>query len=227
MASSPVDPSNSPGSSGSDQTRLGRRNGDGPRPDPPAAASLRGHLLVAGRQLRDPNFHRTLVLMVEHGEDGAFGLVVNRPSDTTVERALAGHLEVKEGGAAVFDGGPVEPAALFVLHNSADYADGERPVCPGVFVGNSRESFEGLVNAVDAGEEGTRYRVFSGCAGWGPGQLEDELQRADWRIVKADAVLGGPSDPVFGPNPYDAWEAVERMTTPSPVADHGGDFRMN
>ncbi|NNJ24374.1 YqgE/AlgH family protein [Alienimonas chondri] len=246
MAAPPADPSNPSGSSGesgrprSGASGKGRSKADRPRRDDraddqigsdgddPSGGSLRGRVLVAGRHLRDPNFHRSLVLLVEHGDDGAFGLVVNRPTATTVRRALAGHLEMADGSEPVFDGGPVEPAALFVLHNSVEFSEGELPVCSGLFVGNSRESFEGLVNAVEAGDEETRYRVFSGCAGWGPGQLEGELDRGDWRIVDADVVLDGAVDPVFGPNPYDSWETVDRLSARPPLDDAaGGDFRMN
>ncbi len=190
--------------------------------------SLRGRVLVASRQLRDPNFFRTLVLLVDHGDDGAFGLIVNRPTDTSVRRALAGHVEVESGSERVFEGGPVEPAALFVLHNSVEFADGELPICSGLFVGSSREAFEGLIDAVDAGDERTRYRVFTGCAGWGPGQLEQELARADWRVTDAEALLDGPADPIFGPDPYSAWEAADRLVVPPPLDGlDGGDFRMN
>ena len=195
------------------------------------AESLRGRILVAGRHLRDPNFFRTLVLLVEHGDDGAMGLVVNRPSDVDVREALAGHFEVDRGSAAVFYGGPVEPAALFVLHNSVEYADGELPVAPHLFVGNSRESFEGLVDAVDAGDDDTRYRVFAGCAGWGPGQLEEELARGDWHLIDGEDLLGGEDDPVFGPDPYAAWFAAIRGAARPPLGDPGGDpgdrFRWN
>ncbi|MFH5803952.1 YqgE/AlgH family protein [Alienimonas sp. DA493] len=255
MASPPSDPSEPAGSPGEpdrprsesserDRSKTsrpsrGRADRDAPRreerderdvpgDDEPGGGSLRGRILVAGRHLRDPNFYRTLVLLVEHGEDGAFGLVVNRPTDTTVRRALSGHLEVEEGADSVFSGGPVEPAALFVLHNSVEFAEGELPVCSGLFVGNSREAFEGLVNAVDAGDEETRYRVFSGCSGWGPGQLEQELARADWRVVDADAVLDGPADPIFGPDPYGAWEEVDRLSARPPLDGlDGSNFRMN
>ena len=188
--------------------------------------SLRGRVLVASRRLRDPNFFRTLVLLIEHGEDGAMGLVVNRPTNVTVADALDGHFEVERGGdGPVYCGGPVEPAALFVLHNSVEYADGELPVASGLFAGHSKESFEGLVNAVDAGDEEVRYRVFSGCAGWGPGQLEGELARSDWRLVDGDVLLDGPADPVFGTDPYAAWESAARSAARSPFGRAFGPRR--
>ena len=217
----------------------------GDRPDLSGAGSKsrswRGRVLVASRRLRDRNFFRTLVLLIEHGGDGAMGLVVNRPTDATVRDTLAGHFEVPEGDpagdAAVYAGGPVEPNALFVLHNSEAHAEGERPLvpppAPRLFAGHSREAFAGLVEEAGALDDGEpagnadaavpRYRVFAGCAGWGPGQLEGELARGDWRLAPGAAVLPGaadPADPVFGPDPYPAWHAATARLTPGPPGGH-------
>ena len=204
--------------------------------------SLRGRVLVAGRHLRDPNFFRSLVLIVDHGRDGAMGLVMNRPTGVDVAEALAGHIAVDHpdaARAAVYCGGPVEPRALFVVHNSVEDSGGELPVAGGLFVGNSRGAFERIVDAVDAGADGTRYRVFLGCAGWGPGQLEDELARGDWRLIEADTLLaapaaGTPADPLFGPDPYGAWDAVAKSLARPPhvpgfphLPGAAGDHRWN
>ena len=79
--------------------------------------SLRGQYLISGKWLRDPNFYKTVVLMVEHNAQGAMGLVVNRPSSVTVAHALSEHFNLPETDDLVYVGGPVEPSALFVLHN--------------------------------------------------------------------------------------------------------------
>jgi len=161
--------------------------------------SLRGYFLVAGSQLRDPNFFKTAVLMVEHGPEGAMGLVVNRPSSVSVSQALTGHLDMPDNGELVYVGGPVEPSALFVIHNADQMDPSEGPVVPGVFMGSSADIFEEVVTECSPD---LKYRVFCGCAGWGPGQLEQELSRCDWLTVKAD------SEMIFQDNAYEIWDQL-------------------
>lgn len=141
--------------------------------------SLRGHLLVAGPALVDPNFHRTVVLVGEHGDEGAMGVVLNRVSDVTVEEALPPMAQLTAPDEPVYLGGPVEPQAVVVL---ADFADPARAEV--VVVGNV--GF--LPGEVDeAGELGDlrAVRVFAGYAGWGPGQLEGELEEGSWIVLPA------------------------------------------
>lgn len=145
--------------------------------------SLRGRCLVSALHLRDPNFFKTIVLMIEHGDHGAMGLVINRPSTIAVSNALVKHFELPDADDLVYIGGPVEPAALLVLHNAEDLAGEEREILPGVFIGSSPESFEEVVRRIAIQDEGLKYRIYSGCAGWAPGQLEQELARGDWHVV--------------------------------------------
>jgi len=170
-------------------------------------SNLRGQFLIAARRLRDPNFFKSVVLMVEHGADGAMGLIVNRPSSVTVSAALSEHFDFPENDEPVYVGGPVEPSALFVLHDSAEIDESEKPVVPGVFVGGSASVFENVVRSVSSGESDVRFRVLSGCAGWGPGQLEGELARGDWLLFPADAGLA------LGEDPYELWDRlVQRIS---------------
>jgi putative transcriptional regulator len=162
--------------------------------------SLRGQFLIAGRAMRDPNFYQTVVLIVGHGADGAMGVVINRPSGLTVSQALKKHFDLPETGEMVYDGGPVERNALFVLHNAADLEGEEDPVVEGLHVGNSPEMFEKIVNRVSEQDPELRYRIYFGCAGWAPDQLESELNRNDWHILPASA------DYVFHEEPYAVWE---------------------
>ncbi len=165
--------------------------------------SLRGHFLIAGCRLRDPNFFKTAVLIVEHNEEGAMGLVVNRPSSVSVANALAAHFNLPDNGDLVYLGGPVEPEALFVLHGSAECDDGERPVVEGLYIGTSTEIFERVVQSSMQAED-LAFRVFSGCAGWGPGQLDGELARGDWFTLAATAEL------VLHEDPYSLWDLLLR-----------------
>jgi putative transcriptional regulator len=158
--------------------------------------------LVAGQNLRDRNFFKTVVLMVEHGPDGAMGLVINRPSSVTVAHALSEHFKLPETDDLVFVGGPVEPSSLFIVHNSQDLDSEESPVIPGVHVGSSPGVFERVVTSSAEGNPDLRFRIFCGCAGWGPLQLEGELARGDWYLAPAAC------ETVFHENPYDLWELI-------------------
>jgi putative transcriptional regulator len=162
--------------------------------------SLRGQFLIAGRHLRDPNFYKTVVLIVEHGDEGAMGLVINRPSCVTVAHALSKHFHLPETDDLVYVGGPVEPAALFILHNSGTLDIHERPVVPDVYVGSSAEVFERVVRCGAEGAADLEFRIFSGCAGWAPGQLEGEIARGDWFWQPASA------ETLFTDDPYELWD---------------------
>jgi putative transcriptional regulator len=164
--------------------------------------SLRGHYLISAKRLRDHNFYKTVVLLVEHGSDGAMGLVVNRPSCVTVAHALSEHFKLPETDDLVYVGGPVEPSALFILHNSVELDGNESPVIPGVFVGSSAEVFEQVVRSSADGDPDVRFRIFSGCAGWAPEQLEGELARGDWHHLSAD------ENHIFGNDPYSIWDTL-------------------
>ena len=164
--------------------------------------SLRGQFLIAGRTLRDPNFFQSVVLIVEHGEGGAMGVVVNRPSGVTVAEALKNHFELPESDAMVYVGGPVERNALFILHNAEDLDGSETPVLDGLFVGSSPDTFESVVKRSAEGNEELKFRVYFGCAGWAPDQLEGELARNDWLVVP------GMVEYVFHSDPYAVWDLV-------------------
>jgi putative transcriptional regulator len=164
--------------------------------------SLRGHFLIAVPKLRDSNFFKTVVLMVEHGADGAMGLVINRPSSISVASALQGHFEIPDDGELVYTGGPVEPVALFLLHDAPFLDPDERPVIEGLFMGSSAEAFERVLQAHADGNQEVHLRVFSGCAGWGPGQLEEELGRGDWLTCPACEEM------IYAEDPYDVWDRV-------------------
>lgn len=184
------------------------------------AKSLRGKCLVAAAHLRDPNFYKSVVLLVEHADHGAMGLVINRPSSILVRNALAGHFDLPDSDDLVFCGGPVEPAALLILHNADDLADSERAIVPGVFICSTAETFASVVNRASAPGSDLMLRIFSGCAGWAPGQLEGEISRGDWHVGQ------GCRDVVFHEDPYAIYEhALQRVfeehrllphTTPNP-----------
>lgn len=160
--------------------------------------SLKGKLLIASSGLQDPNFRQTVVLVAEHGEDGAMGLVLNRPSDAAVVEAVP-HLEaLVDADDLVFVGGPVEPAAVVVL------AEFDEPDAAAALV-FGRIGFIPADGDPDALSASTvRSRVFAGYAGWGAGQLEAELAESAWIVEPAT-----PSD-VFATGDDDLWRNVLR-----------------
>lgn len=159
--------------------------------------SLQGHLLIAGPGLTDPNFWRTVVLVGEHPDEGALGVVLNRSSDTSVEEAVPELAVLAEGMGAVHVGGPVQPSAVVVL---ADFAE---PDDAGALVLDSVGFLPSDVEPESLGEL-RRARVYVGYAGWGPGQLDDELEEGSWIVEPA------VPDDVFTNDPEGLWSAVLR-----------------
>ena len=162
--------------------------------------SLRGKLLVAAPALKDPNFDRTVVFIAEHSEDGAMGLVLNRPSEAPVADAVPDLDWVADSGdEIVFVGGPVAANGVIVL---AEWADPSKAVVlvddDLGFVPGDAEDTEALAAAV------RRARVYAGHAGWGPGQLEDEIAEDAW-IVESPL-----RDELFSVDPEGLWAAVLR-----------------
>jgi putative transcriptional regulator len=136
--------------------------------------STRGRLLVASPDLVDPNFRRTVVLVLTHDAEGAVGLVLNRPTDIAIGEALPRWVDVTAPPACLYVGGPVQPDAAIGLGFGGTVGD---------------DPLLGLMGAVDLdGEPDTHraVRVFIGYAGWGPGQLDSELARDDWLVVDAE-----------------------------------------
>ncbi|HEY2570890.1 MAG TPA: YqgE/AlgH family protein [Solirubrobacteraceae bacterium] len=158
--------------------------------------SLVGQLLLASPTLRDPNFERTVVLIGVHSDEGAMGVVLNRPSEVTVGEAAPQLEETVEESERVFVGGPVQPTSIVFL---AEFLD---PEPAGVLV-LGRIGFPAPDAELDELSRATgRVRVFAGFAGWGEGQLESEIADGDW--IAQDAL---PED-VFSELPEELWSSV-------------------
>lgn len=146
--------------------------------------SLQGHLLLDSGQLAGSFFHRSVVLICRHNEEGAFGLILNRPADSTLGRALDGTLPDGLSDQPLFIGGPVEAGALSYLHADA--------FLPGASVMDNLELGHSLEELTDLGgsfSPDRKLRVFAGYSGWSPGQLESELRRGAWLTHPADLRL--------------------------------------
>jgi len=155
---------------------------------------LKGKLLVARPTLLDPNFSRTVILLLEHGDDGALGLVLDRPSETPVGAALPGWSRLTAAPGVVFVGGPVAPGAALAL---------ARQVSSAGMDGASFQPVVGSLGALDLSLDpdsiagGTEVRLFSGYSGWAGGQLEAELAQDSWIVadaIEADALTARPDD---------------------------------
>ncbi|MGC2203528.1 MAG: YqgE/AlgH family protein [Stellaceae bacterium] len=176
-------------------------------PDHSDTSSLAGQLLIASPRIGDPRFSHTVVLMVRHDKDGAFGIVINRPVG---ERSIATLLEATgdddtsvTGNVRVFAGGPVQPELGFVIH-SAEYRRDETLDIDGrVAVTASRQILRDIGH-----NKGPQKSLFAlGYAGWGPGQLEAELMRRDWFSTPEEPKL------VFDDDRADLWDnAMARRT---------------
>lgn len=160
--------------------------------------SLAGYLLVADPTMRDPNFERAVILMLDHDDEGAVGVVLTRPSEVLVDSVLPGWGDYVEAPARVFVGGPVSPEsaiAVGVLRPGV-LAEGFTPAAGVACIVDldtvprvAQESLDGV-------------RIFAGYAGWASGQLEDEIVEGAWLVCDVE-----PSD-VAGPDPDHLWEAV-------------------
>ena len=159
--------------------------------------TLQGQLLIASPGLLDPNFRRTVVLVTEHNEEGAAGLVLNRPSPTEVSEVVPQLEPLVEDGEQVWVGGPVQPNAVLVLGEFLDPDDAAVPLFGSL-------GFPSLDEPDEVVPMTTRRRVFAGYAGWGSGQLEDELSREDWIVEPA------LPDDAFTEAPDELWRDVLR-----------------
>lgn len=149
--------------------------------------------------MADPNFRRTVVLLCEHTTEGSFGLVLNRPTGLTLGEATD---EALGFDADLWMGGPVQPDTLHYLHPFSDLT-GTLPVLDDVFWGGD---FEALQAAIDAGSvDPARVRFFVGYSGWGPGQLDAEVDEGAW------IVLPGSRDLVFADGDDAVWRQVLRQ----------------
>lgn len=170
--------------------------------------SLAPALLLSMPQLQDPNFARTVVLLCEHAADGAFGLVLNRPTDVAAANAV--HLEPAiEGGNGLklWIGGPVEPERGWIIVDREPVGVESRQIVEGVYLSSSPLVLRRVLEA----EPRPRARVLAGYAGWGPGQLDDELSESSWLIADVQPDL------IFDVEPALMWETAIRRLGADPT----------
>jgi putative transcriptional regulator len=161
--------------------------------------SLRGQLLIASPQLTD-YFRRTVVLVVEHNEDGAMGIVLNRPTEAEVSEVVPSLAGMADEDDVVHSGGPVEPDSVLALGDFVDPGESGKQVAGSL----------GLLDPDRPEPELRHLRVFAGYAGWAPGQLDAEMQQDAWIVT--------PARPEDAFSPDDVWPRV--------VQRKGGNFAL-
>jgi putative transcriptional regulator len=157
-------------------------------------SSMQGQLLIASADELDPDFAETVILLVQHSGKQAVGLVLNRPSAMTVKEAFDG---AYHGNGHVYSGGPV-PGPLMAVHTWEPY--GEIEIIAGLYYSVKRKNLEKVVREVDCVQ-----RLVDGHAGWGPGQVEEQIERGGWRVTPATVEY------VFYDEP-DLWERLAALS---------------
>ncbi|HMD48333.1 MAG TPA: YqgE/AlgH family protein [Bryobacteraceae bacterium] len=174
-----------------------------------------GKFLIAGRDLGDPNFAESVILLIDYDADhGAMGLIVNRRSDVPLSRLFRDFKEAKTRTDPVYVGGPVEVSTVLALLRSSVQPGDARHVFADVYLLNTKDQLQKAL--ADRAEPGS-FHVFVGYAGWGKGQLEHEVELGAWHILPAESAL------VFHSDPDTVWPRLIRRTEQQ-IARAGGNF---
>jgi putative transcriptional regulator len=191
----------------------------GSRPGQPRPGMLRqlapGKLLVAARNLPDPNFSDAVVLLVDLNDRGAMGIIVNRPTQAKLTEILPGLAGSTAAGTAYF-GGPVQVSGVLALLRSELARTDCRKVAADVYLVNTREVLDEVLRA-GAGPD--RFRVYAGYAGWEAGQLQREAALGAWHVFEGDP------DVVFDPQPDSVWQRQIRRTEDL-MAEHSANVLL-
>jgi putative transcriptional regulator len=173
--------------------------------------SLAPALLVSMPQMRDPNFARTVVLLCKHNDEGAFGLIMNRPLVTTGRVVVSLDPPAStEREMEVWIGGPVEPASSWILVGDGPEALSGMPIAGGLALSTSPDLLRRLLEPAPP----SNLRLVVGYSGWGPGQLEAELEESAWLLSDVDPAF------IFSTPPDRMWEQAIRRLGADPAALH-------
>jgi putative transcriptional regulator len=181
----------------------------------PGVQTLAPGFLIAMPSLGDPNFARSVVLILEHSEIGSMGLVINRAAPFTLDEvAQSQPLRIHNARKLdrVYMGGPVEPQRGFVLHDCKTLEE-KQEILPGLFLSVTLDALQPLLE-----ESASKFRFCLGYAGWGPHQLEREIQVGSWLFTEAEA------GSIWSPEPDSVWDATIRSMglDPARIVSGGG-----
>jgi putative transcriptional regulator len=173
-----------------------------------------GKILVADKKLKDPNFDQTVVYLITYDDQGAVGLVLNRETDKPAARILTGVKEAANRKDFVFEGGPVEASSILALYRTSTKRKGTRQVSGDVYAVLDETA---LKEALASGAGTNALRFYSGYAGWGPGQLDSEVDAGAWSVLPGDAKT------VFDGDPDTLWDRLNRRREQQVVKSGAGD----
>ena len=170
----------------------------------PQVELSKGKFLVASKQLRDPQFFETVVLLLEYDSKGAMGLVINRPTTVELSKVLPEIKGLQKRSDTIYLGGPVAKNQLMLLIRTSSPPEGSRLVFKDIYLSSSQTIIEKMIDNPDTPE---RFRVYAGYAGWAPGQLDHEVSRGGWHILQAD------EESVFDKTPSEIWPELIRRSS--------------
>jgi putative transcriptional regulator len=174
------------------------------------AKPMRAIFLVARPDMPDPNFGDSVVLVTQRAGSMPLGVILNKPTPVTLASLFADIEQLKGSEERVFNGGPVRPGSLSVIFRAATAPKDAVEILDGVYLSSDVEQLRELLTAGKA----RSIRVYAGYSGWGPGQLENEIARGDWRLTPADAKS------IFETRPQELWPVMRRRTAPKTIALH-------
>ncbi len=164
----------------------------------------KGRFLVASRQLLDSQFSKTVVLLLQYGRQGAMGLVINQPTEMKLSTLLPEIEGLQQRSDTIYHGGPVAQDQLMLLIRTASPPEGSHHVFKDIYISSSQKVIKRMVEDPTSKE---RFRVYAGYAGWAPGQLDMEVSRGGWHILRADP------ETVFDKSSPDIWPELIRRSS--------------
>jgi putative transcriptional regulator len=170
--------------------------------DRPVADLKPGVFLFAAPELHDPNFFQTVVLLIRYEKAGAMGVIINKPTEFTLDQVLPDLKEIEGQDLPVFFGGPVNQNSMLAMLHSDKPPKGALKILKDVYYTGSRDILIQMLRQPDFQK---KIRIYAGYAGWGPEQLEHEVGRGDWVISYADA------DRIFSEDPSKVWPEIFKI----------------
>lgn len=164
----------------------------------------KGTIIIASRNLHDPNFSHTVILITEYNDLGTTGVIINRPMKTAAKKIFPAISQITEHAGNLYIGGPIGFNDLQILVESKSHFQQTSSLAGNIYLINNPRGFNDLTQHVEAG---AKVKILAGYAGWGIGQLETEIMRGDWYIWRADSRI------VFSKNPETVWDELIELVT--------------